>query len=256
MPQKKIWTVEELRSLILVYIKVKFSKYLKLQACLNKQISGDEQGDKLDFSINDKFVEYISNIIARRLIRNRYTTPLLSPRDSNGFFRLIIHLFSEIEAHKFEPYELKMLKKTVEFEFEVASDVVHIIVRPNRSSYKEYWRFIEIVLELATERNIPPTTLLTLEDATDQITRRMFTRKQFIAAEKRVVNKFTDINVVRKLLVLPLADIMVEMGREHHELERDIEKELIPLLRKSSKESRATFNTWLNGEVERIYTTA
>lgn len=113
------------------------------------------------------------------------------------------------------------------------------------------------VLDLATERGILPTELLALEEETDEIMRRMFVKKQFVTLSKKAVNKFTDADILMKIIVQPMLDMVAEDDEEQRsELKQELEAELMPQLRETVEKSKVVMNTWLKEEVERIYRAA
>ena len=131
------------------------------------------------------------------------------------------------------------------------------MVPPRKNPYEEYWRWATTVLDLAAERGILPTELLAFENATDEITRRMFTKKQFVVLSKKAVNKLMDADVLKKIIVQPMLDMVAEGDEEERrELEQELETELMPQLRETVKKSKVVINAWLGEEVERIYAAA
>lgn len=96
------------------------------------------------------------------------------------------------------------------------------------------------------------------EEMTDEITRRMFTKKQFVALSKKAVNKFVDADVLKKIIFQPMLDIVATEAdeEERRELEQELEAKLMPQLRKTVEKTKVVINTFLGEEVERIYAAA
>lgn len=255
MPKKQTLTVAELKSLLFARFNVEQSMKVELQARLQQALGKETQEEKPEtIAIRNKFANWISEVLARRLKRNRRTTPLLSSRD---FVRFVPSMISEIE--KMEGVELdvesrKMFEKFMKSMFEGIFEMVHSMVPPRKDPYEEYWRWAMTVLDLAAERGIPPTELLALEEAADEIVRRMFTKKQFVTRSKKALNKFTDADVLKKIIVQPMLDMVAEGDEEErHELEQELEAEIMPQLHETTEKYKVVINAWLGEEVERIY---
>jgi len=251
---KKTLTVAELKSLLLVRFNAEQSKQANLQARLQQELGNEVQEEKPEaIAIKNKFADWISDVLARRLKQNRRTTPLLSSRDFVKFVPSMINEIAKTEGNELAPEERKMFEKFMKAMFENIFEMAHAMVPPHKNPYEEYWRWATTVLDLAAERGILPTELLALENATDEITRRMFTKKQFVALSKKAVNKFMDADVL-KIIVQPMLDMVAEGNEEERrELEQELEAELIPQLRETVEKSKVVINAWLGEEVKRIY---
>lgn len=262
MPKKKTLTVAELKSLLLARFNAGQSKQMKLQARLQWELGNDVQEEKPEvIAIKNKFADWISGVLARRLKQNRRTTSLLSSRDFVQFVKSIPSMISEIamaEGNKLKAGERKMFEKFMKAMFENIFEMVHAMVPPRKNPYKEHWRWVTTVLDLAAERDILPTKLLALEGATDEITRRMFTKKQFVALSKRFMNKFMDAAVMKKVIFQPILDMVAAEADEEEwrKLEQEIEAEVMPQLREIAKKTKVVIDTFLDEEIERIYKVA
>ncbi|TRZ81668.1 hypothetical protein D4R86_02340 [bacterium] len=256
---KKTLTVAELKSLLLARFNVEQSKQAKLQVRLYQALGNEVQEEKPEvIAIKNKFADQISDVLARRLKQNRRTTPLLSYRDFVRFVPSIINEIVKAEGDELETEERKMFEKLTKAMLKNILEMVYAMVPSRKNPYEEYWRWVTTVLNLATERGILPTKLLTLEEMTDEITRRIFTKKQFIALSKKAVKKFVDIDVLKKIFVQPMLDMIATDGDEEdrRELEQELETKLMPQLRENVEKSKVVINVWLSEEVERIYAVA
>lgn len=259
MPKKQTLTVAELKSLLLARFNVvEQNKQAKLQTRLQQELGNEVQEEKPEvIAIKNKFADWISDVLARRLKQNRRTTPLLSSRDFVKFVPSLINEIAKAEGAELEVEDRKMFEKFMKSMFENIFEMVHMMVPPRKNPYEEYWRWATTVLNLAAERGILPTELLALEGMTDEITRRMFTKKQFVALSKKAVNKFMDADVLKKIIVQPMLDMVAEGDEEERqELEQELEAELMPQLRETVEKSKVVINAWLGEEVERIYAAA
>lgn len=258
MPKKQTLTVAELKNLLIAHFIAEQDKQAKLRARFQQELGNEIRVEKPEINaIKKKYADWIYGTIARRLKRNRRTTPLLSSRDFVRAFPLLIEGIAESAGDELEKEEREMLEKFMKTMFKNILEMMDTVVPLNKDPYKEYWRWISIVLDLASERGVLPTELFTLEGATDEITRRTFTKKQFIAHSKRVTKKFTSVNMLKKIVVQPILDTVVaefhvdEEGQR--EIEQNLETDLMPQLNETVEENKVVINAWLAEEIERIY---
>lgn len=259
MPKKQTLTVAELKSLLLARFNAEQSKQAKLQVRLQQELGNEVQEEKPEaVAIKNKLADWISDTLARRLKRNRRVTPLLSSRDLVRFVPSMIDEIAKGEGDELEAKDRKMFEKFMKAMFENIFEMVHAMVPPRKNPYEEYWRWATTVLNLAAERGILPTELLALENATDEITRRMLTKKQFVALSKKAVNKFVDADVLKKIVIQPMHDMLAaELNDdERREIERELEAEVMLQLRETVEKTKVIINTFLGEEVERIYAAA
>lgn len=257
--RKKSITVESLKSVLLAHFNSDQSKQAKLQERFQQALGGAVQEKTPEAIIIEKrLLDWLSDILARRLKRNRRTTPLFSSRDLVRFVPIMLNEIAEIEGEELEAEERKMLKKFMEMMFENIVKAVYAMMPPQKDPYKEYWRWIMTVFDLAAERGVPPAELLVLEEAIDEITRRMFTKKQFVALSKKGFNKLVNADALKKILVQPMLDMLSADGseEERQEMEREIEAEIMPQLREAIEKAKVVMNGFFDEEAARIYALA
>ena len=256
MPNTQTLTVAELKSLLLARFNAEQNKQGKLKARIQQTLGNKVQEEKQEvIAIKNKLSDWISDVLARRLQQNQRTTPLLSSLD---FVELVPWMINEImktEGDGLKAEERKMLEKFMKAMLENIFEMVHAMVPPGKNPYDEYWRWVTTVLDLAAERRIMPTELLALDENAidDEITRRIFTKEQFVALSEKSANKFMDADVFKKIIIQPMLDMVPEGNeKERRELEQELETQLMPQLRETVEESKVVINTWLGEEVERI----
>ena len=256
--RKKSLTVEELKLLLLARFNIEQSKQAKLQERLQQALGGEVQEKKPEaIAIEKKFADWISDILARRLKRNRRASPFLSARDFVKFVPTILDIIEQAEGEKLDAEERKMFEKFMKAIFENIFEIVRSMVPEGKNPYEEFWRWTQTVLDLAAERGVLPTELFALEGMTDEITRRMFSKKEFVTLYKKAVNKFIDADTLKKILIQPLLDTITEDDEEERrEMEKEIETEIMPQLREIVEKSKVVISNFLTDEVARIYAVA
>ena len=256
--KKKVLTLAEMKSLLLLQFGAEQRKQDKLYVRLQQELGNEVQEEKPEaIAIKNRVQDWVCDILARRLKRNQQTTPLLSSKD---FAPLVHAVVNEVEDDKLGTGDREMLKKFMKTRFENVFEVVDIMVSSQKNPYEEYWRWITTVLGLADEQGIQPIELLKLENQTDEIKRRMFTKKQFLDLSNRTVKKFTDADVLKKILVQPMLDIMlisVELNADdRREIEQEMEKEVMPHLCEIIEKFKVVTRVWIDEEIGRIYAKA
>ena len=258
MSKKQSLTVAELKALLLANFIAKQREQGKLIVRLEQELGNTTaEENSLSLTIKEKWLDWISDTLARRLKRNRRTTPLLSPRDFNRFTSLVIDEIEKDEGEKFEVEERKMVTKFIKAMQKSIFEMVHAMVPTRKCPYEVYWQWVTIVLDLSTERRVRPTNLLTIEEANDEITRRIYSKKQFVSLSKKASRKFMDADVLKKIIIQPMLDMFPgDDKEERREFMRELEEEIMPQLREVVEKTKVVVNTWLDEEVGRIYKAA
>lgn len=250
MPENPTLTVTELKPLLLAHFGAKLSRQMKLQARLQQELGKEIQEiDSQYIAIMDKLLDWLSGLLAHRLRQNQHTTPLLSSQDFTQF--VLLEVFPDFELGA---VERKTIKRFLDA---VLENIVELLMpgHPDENLYEKYWQWVTTVLDLAVERGISPTELLTLETTADEITRRTFSREQYIATLELMTAKLTDIDTLMKLNVQPRLAILSETlsEEERSEIEQRLESKLMPQLREQIDRVKVILRAFLDEEVERIY---
>ncbi|MSU55505.1 MAG: hypothetical protein EXS46_03140 [Candidatus Taylorbacteria bacterium] len=255
MPKIQTPSVSELKSLLLARLKMERLQQEKLRRRHRQELGNEVQEEDPEVTaFRGKFEDWTSNILAHRLIRNRRNTPLLSAQDFTKFIPSMIKEIERIEGVKPDAKSCRIFKNSMKPMFSGIVDSIHSMVPPHKDPYKEYWRWVMTVLKLSSERNTPPTDLLTLEEAADEIVRRMFTKRQFVALSKKEVNRYMNADVINKSIVQPMLGMNNEgTDEERLALKYKYEMELMPQLREKVKKFKIFMDKWLKEEVKRIY---
>ncbi len=257
MPKKQGITLADLKSLLVARFKAEQTKRYELSARIAQELGDEVREEKPeDVSIMNKFIDLISSTIARRLKKNQRTIPLLSPQDLTKITPLMIAEITKNNSDEFEAEDYKKFEKIMETVFKNISTMVNQQpVPPHKDLYERYWHWVTIVLNLATEYRVQPIELLSSENATDEITRRMFTKQQFVFLSEQSLEKLMDCDALKKAFIQPLLDMLTNdlTDEERREIEKDFEAEDMPELRQYVEKARLVAKAILNEEIMRIY---
>jgi len=251
--KKRELTIVDLKLLMVALFNMQQAKQAKLQECIQRALGNKVQQERpAVIAIRNKLVEAVSSILARRLKTSRRNTSLFSSRD---FAKIIPSIFEAIEhAEDIELNEEErgmleeMMREEVKNTLEVMAEFMW--------SYEDYWRWVKIVMDVASERRVPTLEIFKLEGVYDEIMRRLFSRKELTALYKRAVSKFMRVDTMKKIVIQPMLKSLITDAdaKERRNLKRELEAEFMPELRNIIKKSKEVFKIWLNEEIVRIYT--
>jgi hypothetical protein len=256
MLNKQTLTEAQLKSLILVRFNMQKANQVKLSTRIEQELGDEFQAeDPAETVIKNDFLNLISGLLACRLLRNNLTEPLITPEDYNQIEHWILTEVSKLTGAEPTNKERESCKKYLVSMFENITEMVHEIVPPNTNRYEEYWKWVTTALDVASERGVLPEGLFELEGVSDEITRRMYSKEQYINISKRTQAKMLDFDTFKKNMFMPMIDLYADDAteEERRELEDDFDVELKPQILKRFEKMEAIFNTFLNEEVARIY---
>ena len=256
MPTTPTLTVAELKSLLFANYLAQRSKSIKLNARIQQELGNKVVEEKPEMTaMLSKFAEQIFDVVAGRLARNQHTTPLFSSEDLVRFIPSMVDDCMRIDGVNLEMKERQMLESSLKESFESIVEMAGGLALPDMNRYQSYWRWVQVLYDLATERGVPPIELLALQEASDEITRRMLTKEQFVTLGKKMMsNKLMDVETIKKSIIQSDIDMLMDGDEEGlREIEQDFEKLVMPQLREMVAKMKALANTMLDEEVVRIY---
>lgn len=251
-------TLLELKAIVIARSKSIIASQQNLQLSINKKLDIKEEKNPEHDAINDDFVDYISDLIARRLRRKQSSGALILSRDINQFIPVMIEKISEAKSIQPDAEEIRVVKRFIKTAFEKVVEVIHMVTRPGKSPHEEYWKWITVAVKLASERGIPVTELVTHQDANDEIKRQLFTRKQFLKVSKIAVGKHITVKMIRDEFIQPMIDIALDgiPKEERKEMEQKFDAELMPKFEDAISKTKIELDAWVEEEANRIYGTA
>jgi hypothetical protein len=256
VPKKQTLTVAELKSILNASFSSKQSKQVQVKSRLSQVLGTEPQDETPEIIAAKKVIKgFLSDTLARRLKRNRRTTPLFSNRDLAQLVPSVVDEIAKSKGDVLAPEERKMIEGIILMLFQSIIKMMLPPMRPGSDPYEEYWRWIRTVLALSAERGVTPAELFALVDPNDEITRRMFTKKQFVALNKATTNKLLDAEALKASIIKPMLSTLGQEfdDDERREIERTLEDEIMPELRDTLKRARVVVKCILDEEVKRIY---
>lgn len=258
--RKKRLSVSEIKDLLNARTKMELAgseafkeRLVKAGIETASQAEKDPQAEELQ----NRVLDHINEVIAHQLRRNK-TSSLLSKRDLT---KISDNLSSELvrTLHADEPPEQQEQRKTFYSNFlKKLFGEVKRITYGQKNAHAEYWRWINMVYQVAEEYLVPALDLLVLQDGRDEVTRRLHSRNQFVALSKRVLKPFLDIKFIRRAMLEPLFNGLVASEKdltkeEEKELRETLENELVPEIEKRLTKIRPIVDEYVHDQVVRIY---
>jgi hypothetical protein len=253
--KKKAITAEELKALLLARFDAERVHAAKLRVRFQQALGGEAQEEGPEVvAVTKKIMDSVSGVVAHRLKSNRNSTPLLSPRDLIKVASMLVEDIERIDCCELEAEKRKTIEKFIHTMLNNIIDLADGMVLPGKDPYDEYWRWVSAVLGLAAERGVVPTELFVLEEATDEIKRRLFSKEEFLILSKNALNKFMDVDAVKKIFITPMLDMLAGDNEQMRDkIKRELEAEAMPRLREAVEKCAAITNAWINEEALRIY---
>lgn len=259
--RRKRLSVSEIKALLNARTKVEMAGSEAFKERLAKagiETASQAEKDPQAEELQNRVLDHLTKIIARRLYRRDKTSSLLSKRDLT---KISDDLSSELVKahHSDEPPELQEQTKTLYSNlFKNLLGGIRRITYNKENAYAEYWRWINMVYRVAKERSVSALDLLVLQDGRDEVTRRLYSRKQFVAFSKRVLKPFLDIKFLRRTVIEPLFNHLVASEKdltkeEEKELRTALENEFIPKIEEGLIKIRQVADEYVHDQVIRIY---
>jgi len=258
MSRGKILAESELKLLVAARFIADHRDQKKLSELIKRELGQEaEKEDPNMIAVNAWIFDKISGIVAQHLSQNQHTVPLLSSEDIVPFIPFAVDELMSGKSSKLDPETRKIGERfmTVGLQNILA---MALAVPPGSDPYDEYWRWINAVLDLAEKNSVWPLAFLELKNATDQVTRSMYEREQFITTTRARMSKLVDADAVKQAILQPMFDLIGEQFGEEERLEAEKEAETLfmPQIRTMIERTKTIVDAWLNEEADRIYPAA
>jgi hypothetical protein len=221
--------------------------------------------DEAQVAIAQRLCAITAPFMAERLLANQPSEPLIgSATDRQLFANALLPQAMKVFGFDMDKCQAEITKVIDGFFAEVLATTAN---EPN--PYVKYWRWVGIVCNLASEREIDPFELLSQPDARDEIARRRYSKQEFVAqhpvsgkiAKPETIDQVIDATVstyVDTLLTQSLVgaeDVVSdeEIVQARIEAEQHVRQQIEPQARAMIGALNAALQTWLTTEANRIY---
>ncbi len=249
-------TVAQLEKLVAMRFQMTILRTERLSSRITKEL-GDPPSPKDDPTIvaaKNKINAHFCKLIAQRIKEKDDGAPLLSYQDLIPLESELLDTLSERYTDaKQRAQQRKLLKKVIRPMFENILEIGHgMMTATGRSPHQDYCRWVDTVLKLAAQHNMPPTEFLGLAEADDQITGRFFSRQEFNILDMGWFERTNNEEKIRKIFLEPMLAAAKD-DAERREMEQEFETELLLPSRERFKKCKKIFRAWLAEEEARIY---
>jgi len=274
--KKRNLSAKEIKSLLMAKNDVQMS----IQKTLNKKIGeAVRQEMQLEESpervaIRNGFTDQVLELIANRLSENQQDTPLCSSSDLLLLTSAVINMVETEQGYELDADERRLIERLTENLFKSMLEMIQRMVpgTNDMNPYVEYWRWIDAVLDLSAERGVPATEIVLTQSYSDEITRRLCPKEQFLAKNnKDILDKFSA-EKLKESILFPILNAMIDIGEDdeddedredreereereeiRQEMEEELEKEVMPQVRLFVEAAKNVIKAWIDDEIERIY---
>lgn len=145
----------------------------------------------------DKIREIIASFTAERLKKNNRRVKLISKADMKRIEKIIINEQTD-GNRKHNKEAITVIKIVIH---SMMGKFLDFSKKIDANSYDENWKWIRVVIDLANKRNISPLKFLECSGASDILIRRLYTQKQYISRQKRILGRLIDVKLISKLII-------------------------------------------------------
>ena len=255
MARKSSLTIKELKSLLKARSKfeavVKTGLEKRIQEALGISAKDKEPGSVV---LEEKLYEMMDDLIARRLKANRRSVPLISHRDLRRMNKILLDgmASSDPDFGSEDRRVLEMLMNTV------SENILKEVARfaDSKDIYEKYWQWIDAVLQLASERGVALTEVFLVDGVYDELTRRVYTKREFRSSLTKNVNMFLSVKTFKRMIFQPIIEIFAEGDKEElREMKQEFERKIIPKIKENIAKIKPIIKVYANEEVARIWST-
>lgn len=254
MSKKRSLTVAELKSLFSAYFKISQIKQAEFLTRLEREL-----GEKVPSvenpkvtAIKEKLLELMVDLLARRLKRNRRSVPLISSRDAVRLTHEMMDAIEEMSGEKIGAEIRKVIEGCIGSLIENILEMMCPMISSNEDVYNRNWKVATAISDLAEDRGVAPVELVGLEGVLDEVTRRTYTREEFVDLSRKIASAYTDVDKLNATYIKPLLDAFPLDEEMRHELEGEMRSNLIEQVEKT----KGLISSWLEEETNRIYAAA
>jgi len=206
-------------------------------------------------AMEKNFAKNLTLLVAQRLWRNRRSVPMISRRDVRKMGADIIEqiIASDADLRSLDAEDKALLRSTFKAVVGNLTDVAAASLPGGKNAYTAAWKWVRTAMRMTEEFGVTPDQLMGTEQLRDELTRRAYTRKRFVAERMRLGKAIMDADK----LIGAISGPILRMAGEDKELralmETQIEKELKPKIKIAVEKVQEILSQKITEETERIY---
>ncbi len=212
---------QELKNLLLGRFTAQSSSSIELKKRMAEALGEayQENAVSLEIELMKAVAEWTAYGMAGRLMKGDISVPLLTAEDLSlcggeifAFFQAsgavpeIIESENEKEAKAF--FEA-VLPRAFADVAQLMSDTAG-----SRTPYEECTLWVNTVLQIASEKDIPLATVLTHQEVKDEIDRRMYSQEEALTSDLKKLDQMLDPNFLKQKTLQPFLNAMREKLKE------------------------------------------
>jgi len=205
-----------------------------------------------------KILTWISEKIAKRLYDDNREISLISEDDSKELLQLLKKIvFDQPEYKDFENEDLEKIEKFLDKIFQNTIESFIGDKKSDKNQYEEYWKWIDLVLDIAEKYKIDAELVPTIQTYRDIIIRGLLTREEYEKKYNEIIDKSSQINVdlIKSIIFKPFIELIESFEDEElkQEFKEQLEIEYTPKLQEVLETSKKMSISHMHEEMLRIY---
>ncbi len=224
--------------------------YLAEHGALSRQFTDDIDAHNI-------FFDEVSRVIARNLMQDNHDVPLLPREEYDRIMLILYDRICQVEDWRFD-HEYRLA--TTKFFGEVLcnengekADIAAQMIPHDVDTYDQYWSMVFAIFEFAKEREVLLEELADDVDATDEISRRLFTKEQYIDVQKRQMLNYFFPKKLMEQIIAPLIDESKNFTGIPLEMPPNLTIMLESKFAVECRNLERYYGRYIDQEVERIY---
>lgn len=251
-------SVKEIKNILIAHILSDENRRAILQQTIHSAMGTPaKEKTPADLLAEDKIRKIIASIMARRLKKFDKNVSILSKKDLKSLLNCLLDQMEVTSGDQMDSDTRSIVGKVVTPVIESFIEMANSVMVVYQDPYKYYNKYFEVLLEFASEEGVSPVNLLSSDEIVDKITKRMYTKKQYIDLSNATLNQFFDYEVTLKKIVLPLVDTIAKERDldkdELQELNQLFETNLKPKLKTQMFVAKTICKEYFEKETARLY---
>ncbi len=258
MPDAHTLSTADLKSLYTARSAAARELQIGLQVRIDRDLGKEPVSEKPEITaIKARLENFLNDTLVTRLMQNDRSVPLLSSDDLDDIVPSLVREMVQDDNVKLSDEIRTTLEGFLKGVFTGIVEAAQGMVVPGKDRYEEHWRWLNMVLEVAARRKLPPTEIIRLQSASDEVTRRLYTRDEYSKLNWSSLEKILNLETLKEIAIKPMFEVMaldLDLdANERSEFGQDFERKCTAELSGMIMKIRATSTAWLYEQTVRIY---
>jgi hypothetical protein len=193
--------------------------------------------------------KYTARQMAARLLEMHTDVPLVSPDEYFEYFEVYL-------SEKFEDMDEMNAQTAMTLFRSFAKGQIDDLLKlgkKDKNEYEVFWDRIKNTLAIAEEYNIEPKEVFSNDLANDELTRRSYTKEEYLELAKQAIETVTNIDLYMDKILEPMFILLGDGEAIEEDLKAEVKEDLSKRLLVQLLVMGENLKNWYEGEIKRIY---